>query len=460
MEKKKIIPIIVAVVLLIGILGVVLYSYNNKVVSTITLDINPSVELNLTRNNRVKNVVALNEDAKDIVSSNLYGKSLDDVIESITNKVVELGYAEEGTVTILVSSDNKEINNSVNEKVTKSFEQKEVQAFVIVVDNITEEDKELAKKYNITPAKASYINSISKDIEEIDINDLIEKPVNELDETKKTGNYCDSGYSLEGDFCYKKIGEETPEDGFVCPRKTIEYNNKCYEEVGTEETENLVCHDDFNLEGTECYRTHEENAVPSKYSCSKGEAKTRLEAGLTRATDGDANDIVCVDLSNATHPVSPCELNDGTEWTKSGGKCYWHRAPVIASGCPGKIQIGDMCWDDASNVLICAGERDGKRYNSRSEYCEKSVSYTDPTVTEYKCENNNATLSGNKCIVKEIEPAERERVCPSGYTMTDNRCLNIDSPVEKVSGLECLSKDSRLVGNMCFLYEIVESHHN
>ena len=460
MEKKKVIPIIVAVVLLIGIVGVVFYSYNNKVVSTITLDINPSVELNLTRNGKVKNVVALNEDAKEIVSNSLNGKSLDDVIESITDKVVELGYADEGTVTILVSSDNKVINNTINEKVTKNFEEKRVQAFVIVVENITEEDKELAKKYNITPAKASYINSISKDIEEVNINDLIDKPVNELEETKKTGNYCEPGYSLEGDVCYKKIGEETPVDGSVCPRNTIEYNGKCYEEVGSVETENYECNEDFNLVGTECLRNHEVEAIPSKYTCSKGEAKTRLEAGLTGAGDGDAKDIVCVDLSNATHPVSPCELNDGTEWTKSGGKCYWHRAPVIADGCPGKIQVGGMCWDDASNVLICAGERDGKRYSSRSEYCEKSVKYTDPTVTEYKCEDENATLNGKKCIIKEIEEAHRERTCPSGYTMTENRCLKIDSPIEKEKGLECLSKDSRLVGNICYLYETMGAYHN
>ena len=47
MKKKIIIPI--GIVALFLVIGFIIFD-NNKIVSTITLDINPSIEINLTRN--------------------------------------------------------------------------------------------------------------------------------------------------------------------------------------------------------------------------------------------------------------------------------------------------------------------------------------------------------------------------------------------------------------------------
>ncbi len=63
-------PLIIVILLLV--LGVYVYieHINNQIMSTITLDINPSIEINLNKDNKVISVIALNEDAKDIVESN------------------------------------------------------------------------------------------------------------------------------------------------------------------------------------------------------------------------------------------------------------------------------------------------------------------------------------------------------------------------------------------------------
>ena len=120
-----------------------------------------------------------------------------------------------------------------------------------------------------------------------------------------------------------------------------------------------------------------------------------------------------------------------------------------------------MCWDDASNILICEGYRDGKQYSSRSEYCENSIKYIDPTISEYKCEDKNAKLDGNKCILEEIEPANHKRICPSGYTLVDNdRCINYDNTQNKISGYSCEDNNSKLVNDTCIIYEIIEAKHN
>ena len=246
----------------------------------------------------------------------------------------------------------------------------------------------------------------------------------------------------------------------VCATGYYEYNGKCYEEVRSEEGNKYICHDEFKLNGNKCYRTEIINAEPVKYACNNGDAKTKLEMGLTNAESGDANDIVCVDLSSATHPVSPCEANDGTEYTVVGGKCYWHRAPIIESGCPGKVKVAGECWDDATGIYICVGHRDGKRYSSRSEYCENSIKYINPIVSEYKCpiEYN---LSGDKCRKDEVEDAIHERVCPNGYSLVNNdRCINYNKSINKQNGYVCNKDNTRLEGNICIIYDIVDAKHN
>ena len=457
--KKGIIIFVVVLLLVGGVLAYILLK--DKVVSTITLDINPSVEISLDKNDKVIDVKALNEDANDIINDNFKGKELSDTINILVDNLIEKDYiTEEVLVDIIVYSSGNVTNDSVKEKLSASLSEKNVPSNIIVIEEVTEEDIKLSEKYNVSPAKASYIKSIAEENENINEEDLVDKSVSELEETKVSGNYCDSGYTLEGDWCYKEISRKTATSGEVCPRYYEEYQGKCYASTGILEKENtLTCKDAYKLEGTNCVYTETFDATPSKFYCSKGTQKTRLEMGLTSATAGDANDIVCVDLSKATHPVSPCELHDGTEYTKSGGKCYWHKAPIISSGCPGKIKVKGFCWDDASNVLICSGYRDGKQYKSRDEYCEHSIKYITPSVSEYTCPDG-LELNGTKCERKMIEKPQNERYCPSGYTKTkDDRCINYDDIANKTDGLVCEGENTKLRNDTCITYEVVEAHH-
>lgn len=453
MKNKIIIPIIVVLVLIIGII----YNFiNNRVVSTITIDINPSIEINLNKKEKVVKVKALNEDAKELVNKKYNKKTLEETFELLVTELIDKGY--DNNMNVILYADGKVKDEDVAKKVEFIFGKKDIHTEIIVIEEVTKEDKELAKKYNISPAKASYIKTIIKDKENISVDALANKSVNELNETKRTGKYCDSEYTLEGDWCIKEISREPAKRGNVCPEGYTEKDGICYEEVGVLEKDNYVCRSEFTLEGDKCIRNHVMEAIPSKFTCNSGVAKTKLDLGLTFAEAGDANDIICVDISNATHPVSPCETNDGTEYTYSGGTCYWHRAPVIAEGCPGKIQVNGECWDDASNILICVGARDGRQYNSRDEFCEDSIRYIDPTVSEYKCDDENAKLTGNKCIIEEIEEAQKERYCPNGYTLVNNdRCINYKKTVNKENGFVCDGENAKLKDDTCIIYEMIEA---
>ena len=51
MKKKIIIPVILLFIIIIVFISFNIFS--NKIVSTITLDINPSIEINLDKNNKI-----------------------------------------------------------------------------------------------------------------------------------------------------------------------------------------------------------------------------------------------------------------------------------------------------------------------------------------------------------------------------------------------------------------------
>ena len=455
MKKKIIIPI--GIVALFLVIGFIIFD-NNKIVSTITLDINPSVQINLTKNKKVKNVMGLNDDAKEIVTKEYNNKSLDEAFELLITKLIDKGYTKDKNIDVIVYAEGDISSEDVASKVEFNFGKEDIHTEVIVINTISAEDKKLAEKYDISPAKMVYIKSITKEYENINVEEIINKPVSELMETKETGKYCETDYMLEGDWCLKEKERVSAIRGEVCPAGYTEENGKCYEETNSNDEE--YCEGNGVLKDGKCIGTVSQNAQPI-YSCSTGELQKKGDMGFTAKEAGDANDLICIDLSNATHPVSPCDTNDGTEYIVYGGKCYWHRAPVIESGCPGKIQIGGFCWDDASNIYICEGFRDGERYSSPNGFCPGTTKYTLPNITGYKCEDEDAVLNGTKCTKEEIKPAFHKTSCPKGFTMNnENKCINYNNSVSMENGLVCENENSRLEGNMCVIYEVIEAKFN
>ena len=462
-KKKKIILIvaIVAVIIIALVLGLFVLKKNSdskkeeKITAIITLDINPSFELDI-QDNKVNRINPLNEEAWELIDRKFEGEPLEDVLQEIVVNAREKGYMEDEHLSIILGMEKND--KRIEDKLREICDQQHIPVEIIVPE-ITEEAKKEAEGYGVTPAKAAYILSILKDNQELNFDDLKDKSVIELHEMKESGHWCDHDYTLRGNFCEKVIREEKPQEGYKCPDGTYEYNGKCYEEEPSEETDKYTCPDGTTLRDKNCINTISKAAIADKYSCNTGTAKTKAELGLTPANAGDAKEVLCVDESTITHPITPCEAGkagDGTEYLESGGKCYWHRAPVIDTGCPGKIQVGGDCWDDATGIYICLGHRDGDRYSNRDAICP-GYKYTNPVVSSYKCESGY-TLNGDKCTKEESSPAMKERVCPKGFTKVDGeRCINESNTVEKEKGLTC-PEEARLVEERCVFYESVEAH--
>lgn len=441
MKKKIIIPILICFII-IGIIGFIIW--NNRIVSTITLDINPSIEINLNNDNKVKNIKALNNDAKDIIN-NIKGNTLEEIFNLLIINLVEKGYVKEtNNLDVILHVDGKITNESIAEKIEFEFGKKDIHTEIIIIDNITKEDIKLAKKYNVSPAKASYIKSITQENEKINIEDLVDKKISELNETKSTGKYCSAGYVLEGDWCLKEINRLSAKIGNVCPSDYVEYNGKCYEEVQAIETSNYICHDDFKLVNDKCVLEDINDAMGN---CDSGSYDVSSGYCINKEYVGDATEF--------------CRLTPETDLLIDH-KCYGPK-PTINGGCLyGDKLINGSCVDMNSYYKSdwkCPNgdfltNPDGTLMNGDIK-CYNEIK-TKPT--SYYCEGDGK-LNGTKCEFNVIEDALKEYICPSGYTPIDDgrRCLDFNKTINTETGYYCEGENSRLEGQTCIIYDMVEA---
>ena len=440
MNMKKIIVVsIIGLVLLISFL--LLIRKKQNIYSTITLDINPSIKINLDINNKVINVIALNDDAKEIVSNEYNDKNLEEMFELLVDKLTYKGYFEgDNSINVIVYSNGEIDNNEVASKMKFVFGKQDVHVEMIMIDNISIEDEKLAEKYNVSPAKIAYINTIVEENENVDIEELVNKSVNELSETKESRKYCKDGYNLEGDWCYKEINRTKAVYGETCPKEYTEYEGNCYKEANSIESDYYICRDDFKLINDKCVREH---TYEPEGKCEKG----------------DYDRGKCIEK---------VYLADAIEFCRDPGRTlYNHKClatkPSISGGCLGNdMYYNGKCLNPINDYYMAEWKCPDGRVISRSDgsllyedkkcYSEKE---TAPTILD--C-GEAGVLKGSICVKEEIEETEKERLCPNGYTLTNNgRCINYSQTANKETGFVCKGDNTRLKGNICITYEVIKA---
>ena len=152
-----------------------------EVKTVITMDINPSIRINLDENDKVIDVIALNEDAKNLISEDYKNKDLESTINDISNKLVEQKIIEDKVELLLNVQGNIKIEN-VEKIINDTFTTKNIECNVIVPE-ITETAKEYAKENNITESKAAYIESIVEKYPDLKMEEIKDKSINEITTT-------------------------------------------------------------------------------------------------------------------------------------------------------------------------------------------------------------------------------------------------------------------------------------
>ncbi len=443
--NKRIISIIsIIFVLIIGVVGFIIINNDEKVVSTITLDINPSIEIKLNKKEKVVSIIPLNDDAKEIVNDSLKGKTIEETIDSITDNLIEKGYAKEGELLEVILYTNGDISNEqIIIELTSTFKEKRIDSGVIVVDKITSDDEELSKKYNVSPAKVSYIKSIAEENENISLEDLTDKSVNELKEIKETKKYCDDGYTLSNNMCLKEKERIDALRGPVCPSDYVEYNGACHKETRAIESEPVFCREGFNLVDNDCVNVE---TYKAEMKCNKGELR------------GDK----CVEKVIVAEAYEFCR--------DPGRTLYDHKClatkPSINGGClNGDMLLNGKCVNTRNDYYMAEWKCPNGQVKSNDDgslldndtHCYEEQ-YVDDVV--YFC-NDNSTLNGDDCTGTYKEPPRREFVCKEGSIKVDDvRCIEPNDVKEKEDGYYCEGNNIRLDGNKCIIYDVVEPKYS
>lgn len=138
-----------------------------QVVSEVGIDVNPSLKLLLNRKDRVTEAQGLNEDGQALLAdTNLKGNTVEDAVDQVMSSLVDQGYLNadgaKNAVLVSVSGRNQKkaeaVKTEVSANVEKTLTEKQVNA--VVYDQtiqVTDELKELAETYQVSPGKAEFV---------------------------------------------------------------------------------------------------------------------------------------------------------------------------------------------------------------------------------------------------------------------------------------------------------------
>lgn len=178
----------VFVILLGSVFGYSAYQDNNKVSATVSLDVNPSVEIQVNNKERVLDVVALNKDGEKIIGDmDFSGSDIDVAVNALVGSMMRNGFLTDAANSILVtvSGDNAEKDAALQTRITDEIEKILAGNSMsgAILSQVLADDKDLdgiAKEYGITPGKAKLIEELIAKNPLYKIEDLVPLTINEL----------------------------------------------------------------------------------------------------------------------------------------------------------------------------------------------------------------------------------------------------------------------------------------
>lgn len=155
-------------VLLLGAGGFYL-GYRNQalaVISTIGIDVNPSVELQVNRQNKVVQAHAYNDDATQILADmDLKGVDVTVAVNAVIGSMVRNGYLGETNNTVLLSfsgADNEALREMLITDVDQTLQQQSISGAVFSQTvSTSEETQQIAEQYHISTGKAEWIRALA-----------------------------------------------------------------------------------------------------------------------------------------------------------------------------------------------------------------------------------------------------------------------------------------------------------
>ncbi len=196
----------VFVLIVVGCFGFLFYNVNYAVDSTISLDINPSIEIRVNQKERVLDVIPLNEDGRVVIGNmDLSGSDLDVAVNALIGAMLREGYLNELSNSILVSIDgsNTQKNSQLQEKLTaeiSSLLNTGTFSGAVLSQTVTANDdlRKLADTYGITVGKAQLVQQIMNTSPLYTFESLAGLSINELNLLLESHSTSESTVSSVG----------------------------------------------------------------------------------------------------------------------------------------------------------------------------------------------------------------------------------------------------------------------
>ena len=175
------------------------YQQAYAVASVVSLDVNPSIELTVSRNEKVLSCKGLNEEAKTVLAdmnygADLKGTKLNVAVNAIVGGLVQNGYLDSISSAILISVEDKDQTRAakLQQELTATVDGvlQEQAVGAAVLSQTVKKDTALeqkARENNISTGKASLINRVVALNDALQFETLAELSVEELKDLIETG---------------------------------------------------------------------------------------------------------------------------------------------------------------------------------------------------------------------------------------------------------------------------------
>ena len=198
------------------------YQQANTVASVVSLDVNPSIRLEVNRSEKVLSATPLNEDAHEILEDmDLRGADLEVAVNAIVGSLLKHGYVDElaNSVLVTVQDEDAARGAALEEKLTGEIAQVLEKASVngAILSQTFAGDDELrqkAEEYGISQGKAALIQSIVDQSTHLTFESLVGLSINELNLLANSSAAQDKAVQSAGETAIRSTGSAS-QSGYI-----------------------------------------------------------------------------------------------------------------------------------------------------------------------------------------------------------------------------------------------------
>lgn len=401
-RRMRTVATVMAACLCVAVLGGGVARYqNSRIDSVVGIDVNPSLELSVNRNDKVLKAEALNSDAEEILDGmDLKNVDVDIAVNALIGSMVRHGYLNDldNAILVTVANDDRkkasELRQDVVVDIEASLEEHKVQA--VVYDQqapVSNEVRELAQEYGISYGKAYFLQEL------IDENDLGEEDMKEF-----------AGMTME------EIAKEITERSYTVRRDDDDTNEETSEKSSAEHTSTAATRAETEASTqeslTEEASSSETNAETQRPST---EPHTTAPAGTTETAEETEESS-----SGKKAKIDYVDFEDGKLNVVFKGKVKWKNPTVsvkdenggsysamITDTSPDSCEITIKGLDGGTDyVFVLAGvaPRDGGSYASIKGY------FDTPDIADEVTDGDDEDETEETETVKPTQPQESASV--------------------------------------------------